>query len=50
MGFEDHSRRRWLEPRSLSDVLKRMIGDFGDNGAMYAIHEHWGEAVGSIRG
>jgi hypothetical protein len=47
MGFEDHSRRRWLEPRSLSDVLKRMIGDFGDNGAMYAIHEHWGEAVGS---
>ena len=45
MGFEDHSRRRWLEPRSLSDVLKRMIGDFGDNGAMYAIHAHWAEAV-----
>tara|TARA_B100001245_G_scaffold176357_1_gene134686 strand:- start:1507 stop:1827 length:321 start_codon:yes stop_codon:yes gene_type:complete len=47
MGFDDHSRRRWLEPRSLSDVLKRMTGDFGDNGAMYAIHKHWNEAVGS---
>ena len=47
MGFDSDSRGRWFEPRSLNDVLKRIIGDFGDSGAMYAIHEHWNEAVGS---
>lgn len=47
MQFKDSSGKRWSEPRSLKDVLKRVINDFGDNGAMYAIHEHWIEAVGS---
>ena len=47
MESKDSPERRWAEPRSLRDVLKRVITDFGDNGAMYAIHERWDEAVGS---
>lgn len=47
MPAKDSPDRRWAEPRSLRDVLKRVVTDFGDNGAMYAIHERWDEAVGS---
>ncbi len=37
---------RWHEPRSLRDVLKRLVTDFGDGGAMFLVYQHWGEAVG----
>ena len=37
---------RWHEPRSLRDVLKRLVTDFGDGGAMFLVYQHWGDAVG----
>ncbi len=46
MSPNEKGSNRWHEPRSLRDVLKRLVSDFGDGGAMYLIHQHWVEAVG----
>ena len=37
---------RWHEPRSVRDVLKRLVSGFGDDGIMFLVYEHWEEAVG----
>ena len=37
---------RWHEPRSLGDVLKRLVSGFGDDGLMFLVYQHWEEAVG----
>ena len=40
------SSDKWDEPRSLGEVLKRVVNGFGDRGAMYTLHQHWDLAVG----
>ncbi len=37
---------QWHQPRSLRDVLKRLVSDFGDDGAIFLVYQHWAEAVG----
>ena len=37
---------RWHEPRSVRDVLKRLVSGLGDDGIMFLVYEHWEEAVG----
>ena len=36
---------RWHEPRSVRDVLKRLVSGLGDDGIMFLVYEHWEEAV-----
>ncbi len=44
----DETTGRWYEPRSIREVLKHLVSDFGDGGAMYLLHQHWEEAVGAV--
>lgn len=46
MGASNKEPQQWHEPRSVKDVLRRLISDFDDGGSMYLIYQHWTEAVG----
>ena len=46
MSADDAGSPKWHEPRSMKEVLTRIISDFDDGGSMYLIYQHWTEAVG----
>ena len=46
MDADNNGSYRWHEPRSVKEVLNRLISDFDDGGSMYLIYQHWTEAVG----
>ena len=46
MDADNKGSYRWHEPRSVKEVLNRLISDFDDGGSMYLIYQHWTEAVG----
>tara|TARA_Y100001970_G_scaffold165989_1_gene202947 strand:+ start:2848 stop:3177 length:330 start_codon:yes stop_codon:yes gene_type:complete len=46
MRRDRKAEERVREPRSIRDVLKRLVNDFGDGGLLYLLHQHWEQAVG----
>lgn len=46
MGVNNEGPDQWHEPRSMKEVLTRIINDFDGGGSMYLIYQHWSAAVG----
>tara|TARA_Y100001970_G_C14031750_1_gene749002 strand:+ start:667 stop:996 length:330 start_codon:yes stop_codon:yes gene_type:complete len=46
MPRDRNTNERSSEPRSISDVLKYLVNDFGHGGLLYLLHQHWEAAVG----